>query len=389
MKLRSCIAAAVLAVAVIAGALPLRAQQHRSPEQEQEGWPKPELKPGMSDAEVVAALGSYLDAAAAKDLFSGTLLLAKDFKPLLSRAWGTADPARNLANKPDTKFNIGSINKIFTQVAIGQLAQAGKLSPSDTIRRHLPDFPSPAADKITIQQLVEHRSGLGDIFGPEFEKTHASLRKLSDYVPLFAGKPLSFDPGTSQRYSNAGYIVLGLIIEKLSGQSYYDYVRDHITKPAGMTATESYAADAAVPNRAVGLTARGPEGPLEKRRSNIETLPGRGSSAGGGYSTATDLLRFAQALLGEKLLDAKWTGWIFQSAPGGAADKRDLGFAGGSPGVNATLFLAPPYTIVVLANYDPPAAEVVARTARQMVGKGRPQMAQMQRGRRWRGRPRC
>jgi CubicO group peptidase (beta-lactamase class C family) len=377
MKLRHSIIAAVLSLVIIA--LPLGAQQHRSPEQEQEGWPKAEIKPGMSDAEVVAALGAFLDAAAAQDRFSGTVLLAKDFKPLMSRAWGSADPARGIANKPDTTFNLGSINKIFTQVAIGQLAQAGKLSPEDTIRKHLPDFPSPAADRITIQQLIEHRSGLGDVFGPEYEKVHASLRKLSDYVPLFAGKPLSFEPGSSQRYSNAGYIVLGLIIEKLSGQSYYDYVRDHITRPAGMTATESYAVDAAVPNRAVGLTARGPEGPLAKRQSNINTLPGRGSSAGGGFSTASDLLRFSQALLGEKLLDAKWTGWIFQSMPGGAADKRDLGIAGGSPGVNAVLILSPPYTVVILSNYDPPTAEIVARTARQMLGKGRPAVAQMQR----------
>ncbi|MEA2342824.1 MAG: hypothetical protein QOF63_993, partial [Thermoanaerobaculia bacterium] len=102
-----------------------------------------------------------VDKAAAEDKFSGVLLVAKDGTPLLSRAWGMADPAKGIANRADTKFNIGSINKIFTHVAIGQLAAAGKLSLSDTISKHLPDLPVPSADKITIEQLLQHRSGLG------------------------------------------------------------------------------------------------------------------------------------------------------------------------------------------------------------------------------------
>jgi CubicO group peptidase (beta-lactamase class C family) len=364
MTSRSCIT--LLLFTLIA--LPLRAQPRAMPDD----WPKVEAKPGMSDAEVVAALGKFLDAAAAQDKFSGTVLLAKDFRPLMTRAWGIADPARAIANRPDTRFNLGSINKIFTQVAIAQLAQGGKLSPGDTIAKLLPDLPLPGADKITVQQLIEHRSGLGDIFGPEFEKTHASLSKLADYVPLFAGKPLLFEPGSEQRYSNAGYLVLGLIIEKLSGQNYYDYVRGHITKPSGMTATESYPIDATIPNGAVGLTARGPEGPLPRRRPNVDTLPARGSSAGGGYATSADLLRFAQALASDRLADKQWTGWIFQSLPGGSAEKRDLGIAGGSPGVNAALIMTAPYTLIVLSNYDPPTAEMVVHTARQLLGRPGP-----------------
>src|SRR5207244_7076014 len=131
-----------------------------------------------------------------KDQFSGVVLLAKDGKPVLSRAWGFADAARKVRNREDTKFNLGSINKIFTQVAIGQLAAAGKLSLDDTVRKHLPDYPSPIADKITIQQLIEHRSGLGDFFGPEYlAAPPSSIRKLSDYLPLFVNKPLEFEPG--------------------------------------------------------------------------------------------------------------------------------------------------------------------------------------------------
>jgi CubicO group peptidase (beta-lactamase class C family) len=310
-----------------------------------------------------------VDKAAAEDKFSGVVLVAKDGAPLLSRAWGMADPAKGIANRPDTKFNLGSINKIFTHVAIGQLAAAGKLSLSDTISKHLPDLQVPSADKITIEQLLQHRSGLGDIFGPKFMASHASIRKLSDYVPLFANNPLDFDPGADQKYSNAGFVVLGLIIEKVSGQSYYDYIRDHVTKPAGMTDTASYAVDDDVPNRAIGLTKRGPDGPLPARQSNINTLPARGSSAGGGYSTAADLLRFSQALLADKLLPKRWTDWMFSGkldAPG----QRNIGVAGGSPGVNAVLEIDPPYTVIVMSNFDPPAAMEVGAEARKILGIG-------------------
>src|SRR5437588_2262716 len=326
-------------------------------------------------ASVIAAepaidqITAAVDKAAAADKFSGVVLVAKDGTPMLSRAWGLADPAKGIANRSDTKFNLGSINKIFTHVAIGQLAAAGKLSLSDTIAKHLPDLPVPSADKITIEQLLQHRSGLGDIFGPNFMASHASLRKLSDYVPLFAGTPLQFEPGTDQKYSNAGFVVLGLIIEKVSGQNYYDYVRDHIAKPAGMTDTASYAVDDDVPNRAIGLTKRGPDGPLPARQSNSNTLPARGSSAGGAYSTAAALLRFSQALLADKLLPKRWTDWLF-TGHFGTPTHRNIGVAGGSPGVNAVLEIEPPYTVIVMSNFDPPAAMEVGAEVRKILGMG-------------------
>jgi CubicO group peptidase (beta-lactamase class C family) len=293
------------------------------------------------------SLQAIADRAAADGKFSGVVLLAKDGQPVLERAYN--------GHRIDTKFNLGSINKIFTKVAIAQLAAAGKLSLGDTVRKHLPDYPSPVADKITIEQLIAFRSGLGDFFGPEYLATPPpKIRKLADYLPLFVNKPLLFEPGTDERYSNAGYIVLGLIIERVTGQSYYDYVREHIFKPAGMKDTDSYFLDENVPNRATPVTKHG----------ELQ-LPGRGSSAGGGYSTAPDLLRFAKALTANKLLDAKWTDW----AMGG----RALGVAGGSPGVNTTLLIEPPYTLVVLSNFDPPSAEEIARAARPLLGIKGPQ----------------
>lgn len=294
----------------------------------------------MKNLLLAASLVSAIVAAAEKN-FSGVVLLAKDGNPILLRAWGDGI-------RVDTKFNLGSINKIFTQVAIGQLAKTGKLSLTDTIRKHLPDYPSPVADKITIQQLVEHKSGLGDFFGPEYlAAPPSSLRKLSDYLPLFVNKPLEFEPGTDQRYSNAGYIVLGLIIERITGQSYYDYVRDHVT----------FFDDTNPSNRATPITKRGDS-----------QLPGRGSSAGGGYATAADLLRFAKALREDKLLPKKWTDWVFRGD-----ESRKLGVAGGSPGVNAVLLMGSPYTLVVMSNLDPPAAEQIARVARPLMGMPTPQ----------------
>jgi CubicO group peptidase (beta-lactamase class C family) len=243
----------------------------------------------------------------------------------------------------------------------------------------------PGADRITILQLVTMSSGLGDFFGERFDATPKDrLRTLADYQPLFAGEPLLFEPGTSRKYSNAGYVVLGLIIEKVAGKSYYDYVRERIFAPAGMKDTESFELDAVVPNRATGYTREGAAGkPLPAARSNIYTLPARGSSAGGGYSTAEDLLRFDLALRGERLLSPDWTDWFFfdkskppapvrPAAAGGAPRKRSGGFgqAGGTGGANAVIEIDfdTGYTLVVLSNVDPPSAERVSKTIRQWLG---------------------
>src|SRR5262249_33086022 len=158
-----------------------------------------------------------------------------------------------------------------------------------------------------IQQLLTMTSGLGDIFGKKYDATPKSrLRTLADFLPLFVNEPLLFEPGTSRRYSNAGYVVLGLIIEKASGQGYHDYVREHRLRPAGMKNSDAYPQDAIVANRAVGYT-RETEGDEPSRPDaplhvNIYALPAVSSSAGGGYSTAEDLLAFDQAMRANKLL---------------------------------------------------------------------------------------
>jgi CubicO group peptidase (beta-lactamase class C family) len=330
-----------------------------------------------SDAEVAAAADAHLRKLEAAGEFSGVALLAKNGTPFFHKAYGMADRAFGVANRPDTKFNLGSINKTFTQTAIAQLAEKGKLSLSDTIRKHLADYPLAAADRITIQQLVTMSSGLGDFFGEKFDATPKSrIRTLADYLRLFATDPLLFEPGSSRRYSNAGYVVLGLIIEKVTGQTYYDYVRENIYGPAGMTSSDSYMQDAIVPNRAVGYTSENASGkPLPEPRVNVYELPARGSSAGGGYSTAEDMLRFDLAMRGGKLLSPAWAAWYYSDqsvAPAGVPGELHggKGVAGGTAGVNAVLEmdLDTGYTVVVLSNIDPPSAERVAKTFRQWLG---------------------
>lgn len=319
-------------------------------------WPKAAVKPNMSQAEAVAAMRSYLDALVQRDLFSGTVLLAKGNETLFLESYGLANKDFNIANSADTKYNIGSINKVFTQVALMQLRDEGKIDFAKTLRTYLPDYPSEIADRITLGQILQHTSGLGDIFGPAYAAMPKDkLRRLSDYLPLFVDKPLEFEPGAGNRYSNAGYVLLGLVIEKVSGMTYDDYVRAKIFTPLGMNDTAAYESDAIVPKRAVNYT-RDEDGTL---RTNIHMRPGRGSSAGGGYSTVGDLLRFTRDA--RKVLSAK----SFERFLG---DNPVVGWAGGSPGVNGVVELGGGYTLIVLANYDPPAAEEVSMNVRQLLG---------------------
>lgn len=323
--------------------------------------------PAATEAAVAARVQAVVDSLAARDEFSGAVLVTRGGRTLVEKAWGEADRERHVPNRTDTRFNIGSINKLFTRVAIAQLAEAGKLRLSDTLSRWVPELPAGVASRVTIAQLVAHRSGFGDFFGPAFERAdHRKLMSNADYLPLFADRSLEFEPGSRERYSNAGYVLLGLVVERASGESYYDYVRRHVYAPAGMKASDSYALDEPTPNRAVGYTREG--GAL---RTNHDQLPGRGSAAGGGYTTLRDLERFTVALGGHRLLGSAWTAWVLgadapapgeRAAPEAEQARGGLGVAGGTAGVNAALEfdLGSRTCVVVLANLDPPAAERLA-----------------------------
>ncbi len=317
--------------------------------------------------EAVALTAQRVDGLAKQDLFAGVVLVARGDKVILERAAGYSDREAKRPITSDTQFRIGSMNKMFTSVAILQLADQGKLSLDDTVGKYIPSYPAKdVATKVKIRHLLTHSGGTGDIFGPEFAKKRLELKTLDDYYKLYGARELDQEPGTSFRYSNYGYILLGLIIEKASGMSYYDYVREKIFAPAGMSATDSLPETESVPRRSVGYMRRDGQW-----KPNTDTLPWRGTSAGGGYSTARDLLKFALALQSGKLLSKERLAEASKPQMGdygfgfntvGQGPLRQFGHGGGAPGMNGELRIYPEsgFVVVVLSNLDPPAATNIA-----------------------------
>ena len=326
-----------------------------------------------ADSVFVAALRARLDAATKAGEFSGAVLVARDGRTVFEGAYGFADRERGIPNTPLTQFRIGSMNKMLTAVATLQLVQAGTLRLDAPIGTYLTDYPNAdVASKVTPHHLLTHTGGTGDIFGPAFNANRLELRTTADYLRLYGTRDLQFSPGTQHVYSNYGFMLLGAIIERVSGKSYYDHIAARVLTPAGMTATGSAPEDSPVPGRSVGYLRRG-SGALV---SNALTLPYRGTPAGGGYSTVGDLARFAVALREHRLLNPTHTALLVSGkvpvGPGVqyaygfidrvVAGRRFVGHGGGAPGMNGELAFEPTggYVVVVLSNLDPPAAGQIA-----------------------------
>lgn len=330
----------------------------------------PKLQPSL----LAAAARAQAEADLAAGRFDGAVLIAKDGRPILDAAYGLADRDTRTPNTVETQFRFGSMGKMFTMVAILQLAQAGKLDLAAPIARYLIDYPNAEiASKVTVDNLLTHSGGTGDIFGPQFTAHRLELRDAKDYVALYGARPPLFPAGARQMYSNYGFMLLGRIVEAASGQTYDDYLQAHIFAPAHMTATGNQPETVKLPRRAVAYM-----GPPGKLKDAADTLPFRGTPAGGGYSTVGDMLAFADALVAGKLLDAahmklltatggtKLTTGAFAryDFDGPSPDgRRVLGHSGGAPGMNGVLNIYPDsgYTVVVLANRDGPAATRLAK----------------------------
>jgi D-alanyl-D-alanine carboxypeptidase len=336
--------------------------------------PRPAESPvaRLSETELIAAVRAKLGKDVAADRFAGAVLVGRIANGkgtvLFDEAYGLADRATNVANTLDTRFRMGSMNKMFTAVSILQLVQAGKITLTDPVGKYVTDYPNPdVATKVTIHHLLTHTGGTGDIFGPQFAARRLELRTHDDYVALYGQRAPGFEPGSRYAYSNYGMALLGVVIERVTGESYYDYVAANIYAPAGMTRTGSEPESEAVSGRAVGYM-RGPGG----WTPNTDTLPYRGMAAGGGYSTVGDLLKFATALMGNKLLDAAHTELLItgkvDAGPGskyayGFADARKdglgwVGHSGGAPGMSGDLRIYPRsgYVVAALANVGATAA---------------------------------
>ncbi|MDF0716284.1 serine hydrolase [Muricauda sp. 334s03] len=261
--------------------------------------------------------------------FNGTILIAEGEKILFQKAYGFNETDRK-SNEINTKYDLASMGKMFTAISIMQLKEQGKIKLEQTVGEILSDYPNIEAKTITVQQLLSHTSGLGDFFSPEFDKNKDSIKNLSDYLPYFVNDPLEFKPGERMRYSNAGYVVLGLIIEKVTGKSYNEYLTKNVFSPADMTST----------------------GPLS-------------SSAGGGNSTVSDLQKFAFAFQGYKLVNEESFKLMiadhFNNGYGYGMSLRDLngtkiyGHNGGAPGISGELdmVIGEPLIIVTMSNRSP------------------------------------
>jgi CubicO group peptidase (beta-lactamase class C family) len=319
----------------------------------------------LDNRAIAGELESFLKKLADADVFSGSVLLAKNGEVIYKGAFGLASKDFNVPNRVDTKFNLGSMNKMFTAVSIAQLVESGKLSFDDPLSKFLPDFPdAQSAQKIRIKNLLTHTSGLGSYFNEKFRTSSRALyRTVDDMMKLAADEKLAFEPGTKWAYSNTGFLVLGKVIEKVTGGSYYDYVREHIYRPAGMINSDCFELDLVTPNLALGyekeFTDNGP-----RFRNNLFEHVIRGGPAGGGYSTAEDLLRFDVALRSNKLVGAEYVKLLLSPKPdlnspdygyGFQVDRerKIAGHSGGFPGISSNLdmFLDSGYTAVVMSNY--------------------------------------
>jgi len=318
----------------------------------------------------VEGLAALVDNLILRREFSGVVLIAGGDEVVWEAAGGLANRDLNIANNIDTRFNLGSMNKMFTAVAILQLMEEQLLALDGTIADYLPDYPNTeVAEQVTVEHLLTHTSGLGGTFTEQFEADPHRFRTNADYLPLFVDDPLEFPPGQQFRYSNAGYVVLGLIIERLTGLSYDDYVADNIFRPSGMLATGSFDVEEEAADIAVGYTTQDLQGnETGVLAANTSLMPGRGFAAGGGYSTAGDLLRFRNALFDYRLLSsvsldlliigkvetgdgARYAFGFFDLGQGRA---RSVGHGGGAPGVCSFLRMYPETgcTVVVLSNSD-------------------------------------
>jgi CubicO group peptidase (beta-lactamase class C family) len=347
-------------------------------------WPERPL----SEAEMVAEIKRQVELRAAEGRFSGVVLVAKDDKVLLQLARGMADQSSKTANRLDTKFHLASVGKMFTAVAVAQLVKAGKLSYTDTVAKLLPDYPNrKAAERITVHQLLTHSAGMGTFFeSPGFDPRRL-YRTPAEEVAVYQEEPLFFEPGARWRYSNAGYSLLGLIVERVSGESYLHYVRRHIFEPLGMRDTDTNEPGEAVRGASV-LYKQADLDPLgmEPYVADTKVQTSHANGFGNGFSTAGDLFKFARAvrtgrLLGEEMTRTAVTAkvnvnpqatqrWGYGFAERTVNGETVRGHTGGGR-ADVEMLWESGYTVVVQTNATPPPASALSSEIINFITKQR------------------
>jgi CubicO group peptidase (beta-lactamase class C family) len=306
--------------------------------------------------DVAALMDAYLAAAHKLDRFSGSVLVAHKGKIVLSEGYGMANYELGVPNAPKTKFRLGSVTKQFTAMAILQLEAKGKLKVTDTVKTFFPDYPN--GEKITVHQLLSHTAGIPNYTDlPDYLKTQTLPTTALQLVDRFKNLPLDFAPGEKFSYSNSGYVLLGAIIEKVTGGSYEAFLRENIFKPLGMDGSGYDHAETLIPGRAAGY-----EFPSEAMANATYidmTVP---HAAGALYSTVEDLYAWDRALYTDKLVPKEALARMFTPVKGnygygwgiGAlAGHKTIGHGGGINGftTHITRFPDDDACVVVLNNF--------------------------------------
>ncbi len=313
-------------------------------------------------------LDSLVTDANSKDVFSGNVLILKNGNVIFQKSIGYADEVKKIANTSETKFQIGSITKLFTKAIILQMIEENKINGSDNLGKYLTGFPKDIADNVTIQELIDHTSGLGDYFGKFSPETGMSIKTVGDVLPFIQKEKLQFAPGSDKQYSNSGYAVLANIIEKIENKNYGDVLKERILDKIGMDNTGfSVVENSKIPGKAKGYLSN----ELGPKRDNSELFI-TGAGDGGMYSTTGDLVKFAQSLTSDNRLltnDSKlqlFNTPLFPVHYSSWEEFQTMGkmaVAGGAAGISAVLGINMDknYIMVVLSNYDEHTAEGVAK----------------------------
>lgn len=256
-----------------------------------------------------------IEQVASETEFSGVISIFKDSSTLYTRAFGYRDIKNHLPNTTSTAFGIASGTKFFTALGIGVLIDRGLLSLDTTIGEIDQEYVGFIEEHATIQHLLTHTSGIYDYYDEEIEQDFEQffveipwykLETPSDYYPLFKGQAIKFRPGERYAYSNGGFVFLGMLIEKLTGSLYRDFIREHVLQVANMHRSGFYAFNDLPENTANGY--------LEDRRTtNIYHLPLRGGGDGGMYTTTDDLCAFWDSLFSHRILSPKLTATLLKT----------------------------------------------------------------------------
>lgn len=310
----------------------------------------------LTSEQIVAKVDEYMNAAAKIDGFSGSVLVARDGKPIFNKGYALANVELNVANTPQTVFRLGSVTKQFTGTAIAMLQERGKLNVNDSTCKYLENCPA-AWQPITIKNLLTHTGGVPNYTDfPDFGKTTVLPITNAGMVTLLRDKPLDFAPGEKFNYSNSGYFLLGAIIERVSGKSYADFLQENIFAPLGMKQTGYDVSARIIKNRAAGYARQ--SGKTVNASYMDMTVPG---AAGALYSTTGDLLLWDQALYTEKLVSRKSLDEIFTPFKNGYGygwgigkrfDRREISHGGGIYGFATDISRFPDdkVTVIVLSN---------------------------------------